>query len=137
MVGCRSSKKQKTKNKKYMSATTTAVSNKSATKSGRIKYGFTLNVPSKPFTLKQLSASRFGKIKYITLYSRVQSALEEGTLVAVGEHTPHKKVRGRRQMIYQRADAKSTVVSATPTVAPAEVPAPVAVAAPAEVPAAV
>jgi hypothetical protein len=103
---------------------------KKANKSGRIQYGFTLNFPAR-FTLKQLSNIRHGKVKYITLYSRVKAALAEGQLVIAGEQTPKTKTRGRRQTIYQRVDAKTPVVNVSaPVAAPVAVDVPVAVDAP-------
>ena len=97
---------------------------KSNTKSpsGRIKYGFELNFPNEPFTIRNLARNKKGKVKYITLYSRVKNALAEGLLVIAGEKTPQHKTRGRRQLIFQRVDAKTPVVNVT-----ASVDAPVAV----------
>lgn len=92
----------------------------SKSKSGRIEYGFTLNFPAR-FTLRQLSNIRHGKVKYITLYSRVKNALAEGLIVKDGEQTPKKKTRGRRQTIYRRVDAKTAVVSTAPAAVPATV----------------
>lgn len=109
-----------------MSAKSKSAKSKKVNKSGRIQYGFTLNFPAR-FTLKQLSNIRHGKVKYITLYSRVKAALAEGQLVIAGEQTPKTKTRGRRQTIYQRVDAKTPVISVP---APVAVEAPVAVAAP-------
>ena len=91
-------------------ATATATANK------RIKYGFTLNFPSKPFTVKSLTSTG-NHPKYITAYMRVQKALADGTITVVGEKAPVKARRGAREILYTRADAKATVVSAPVTAA--------------------
>ncbi len=75
-------------------------------KGARIQYGFTLNFPDR-FTIKSLSDSCNGKVKYITLYSRVKKAIREGVVVEDRLQVPSNKVRGRRKMIYVRTDAKS------------------------------
>ena len=93
-----------------MSDTSTAT----ATESKRIKYGFTLNFPSKPFTLKSLTSTG-NHPKYITAYKRVKKALADGTITIVGEKTPAKARRGARQVLYARADAKTTLVSVSLT----------------------
>ena len=87
-----------------MSNTTAAT----ATDSKRIKYGFTLNFPSKPFTLKSLTSTG-NHPKYITAYMRVKKALADGTITIVGEKTPAKARRGAREVLYTRADAKTAV----------------------------
>jgi hypothetical protein len=87
-----------------MSDTSTAT----ATESKRIKYGFTLNFPSKPFTLKSLTSTG-NHPKYITAYMRVKKALADGTITIVGEKTPAKARRGARELIFTRADAKIAV----------------------------
>lgn len=94
-------------------------SNKSNVKSpsGRVKYGFPLNFPER-FTLKALYGARHGKIKYITLYTRVKNALAEGLIVKDGEQTPKTKTRGRRQIIFRRVDAKTATLKATKAPAP-------------------
>lgn len=101
--------------------------------SGRVQYGFELNFPAR-FTLKALYEARHGKIKYITLYSRVKNALAEGVIVKDGEHTPKVKTRGRRQIVFRRVDAKKATVKVTKAPAPI---APDVVAAPADAVAAV
>ena len=93
-----------------MSDTSTAT----ATESKRIKYGFTLNFPSKPFTLKSLTSTG-NHPKYITAYTRVKKALADGTITIVGEKTPAKARRGAREVLYARADAKTTLVSVSLT----------------------
>ena len=83
-------------------------STSTATDSKRIKYGFTLNFPSKPFTLKSLTSTG-NHPKYITAYMRVKKALADGTITIVGEKTPAKARRGAREVLYTRADAKTAV----------------------------
>ena len=83
-------------------------STSTATESKRIKYNFTLNFPSKPFTLKSLTSTG-NHPKYITAYMRVKKALAAGTITVVGEKTPAKARRGARQVLYARADAKTAV----------------------------
>ena len=83
-------------------------STSTATESKRIKYGFTLNFPSKPFTLKSLTSTG-NHPKYITAYMRVKKALADGTITIVGEKTPAKARRGAREVLYTRADAKTAV----------------------------
>ena len=85
-------------------------STSTATESKRIKYNFTLNFPSKPFTVKSLTSTG-NHPKYITAYMRVKKALADGTITIVGEKTPAKARRGARQVLYARADAKTTLVS--------------------------
>ena len=79
-----------------------------ATESKRIKYGFTLNFPSKPFTVKSLTSTG-NHPKYITAYMRVKKALAAGTITVVGAKTPVKARRGARELIFTRADAKIAV----------------------------
>ena len=79
-----------------------------ATESKRIKYNFTLNFPSKPFTVKSLTSTG-NHPKYITAYMRVKKALAAGTITVVGAKTPAKARRGARQVLYARADAKTAV----------------------------
>lgn len=79
-----------------------------ATASKRIKYNFTLNFPSKPFTVKSLTSTG-NHPKYITAYTRIQKALAAGTITVVGAKTPVKARRGAREVLYTRADAKTAV----------------------------
>ena len=79
-----------------------------ATASKRIKYNFTLNFPSKPFTVKSLTSTG-NHPKYITAYTRIQKALAAGTITVVGAKTPAKARRGAREVLYTRADAKTAV----------------------------
>ena len=87
-----------------MSETSTAT----ATASKRIKYGFTLNFPSKPFTIKSLTSTG-NHPAYITAYKRLRKALADGTITIVGAKTPVKARRGAREVLYTRADAKTAV----------------------------
>ena len=84
------------------------MSNTTATASKRIKYNFTLNFPSKPFTVKSLTSTG-NHPKYITAYMRVKKALAAGTITVVGAKTPAKARRGARELIFTRADAKIAV----------------------------
>ena len=77
----------------------------------RIKYGFKLEFPTKPFTLKAL-LSKGAHPQYITAYMRVKAALKNGTLVVAGEKTPSRVRRGRKELVFRRADAKTPLVSA-------------------------
>jgi hypothetical protein len=100
-----------------MSATVT--SNKS---SKRVSYGFKLDFPTTDFTLRDLRKAKSHKVKYITLYMRVKNALKKGDLVEVGEKAPAKARRGRKELIFRRADAKQTAITVkTGAVAPVEV----------------
>lgn len=77
----------------------------------RIKYRFTLEFPTKPFTLKSLT-SRGAHPQYITAYMRVKNALKSGTLIVVGRKIPTEPRHGRRELLYCRADAKVPTLSA-------------------------
>lgn len=91
------------------------MSNKSNTtekKNKRIKYGFKMEFPTKPFTVANLQATG-AHPKYITAYARVQKALKAGLLEVVGEKTPKVKRRGARELLYQRVNAKETLVTKT------------------------
>jgi len=77
-------------------------------KSKRVPYGFKLNFPAE-FTMRELRKLKSHKVKYITLYMRVQKALKAGTVVTAGEKIPDHSKRGRRELVFR------TVVSA-PTV---------------------
>lgn len=83
-----------------MSNKTTDTASATATSNKRIKYGFTLNFPEK-FTLRELRKLNYHKIKYITIYSRVRKALDEGTLVEDSLKDPVKSRRGRKEVIYR------------------------------------
>lgn len=88
-----------------------------ATPTKRIKYGFKLEFPAKPFTIKRLT-SVGAHPKYITAYMRVKKALANGEIEVVGEVTPKVARRGARELLYQRSDAKTAVVS-VPVASPA------------------
>lgn len=79
-------------------------------KKKRIKYGFKLEFPSKPFTVATLRSTG-AHPSYITAYSRVRKALKSGLIEIVGEKTPKSKRRGRRETIYSRVNAKTAVIS--------------------------
>jgi len=83
-------------------------------KSNRVQYGFELNFPVKPFTVRQLVANKKGLIKYITLYMRVQKALTAGVLEEVGKRVPSVKRKGRQEIIYQRANVGAAVTTSEP-----------------------
>lgn len=85
-------------------------------KTNRAPYGFELNFPQS-FTLRDLRKAKSHKVKYITLYMRVKKALANGEIVIAGEKTPKSKRRGRREVIYNRVNATTTVVSAASTAA--------------------
>jgi hypothetical protein len=78
----------------------------------RVKYGFELNFPNE-FTMRDLRNLKGRKVKYITLYMRVKRALENGEIAVSGEKNPTKTRRGRKELIYRRADAKETMVTAS------------------------
>lgn len=82
--------------------------------SKRVKYGFELTFP-KTFTLRDLRNAKHHKVKYITLYSRVQKGLENGTIVEAGLKDPVKARRGRKEIVYQ------TVTPSEPLTTTAEV----------------
>lgn len=76
----------------------------------RIKYGFKLDFPTKPFTVKKLT-SVGAHPKYITAYMRVKKALANGEIEVAGEVKPKIARRGARELLYQRVNAKQTVVA--------------------------
>lgn len=67
--------------------------------STRMKYGTEVNFPPK-FTLTELYAANEHKIKRITLYTRIQKGIENGTIAEAGLHQPEEARRGRREQIY-------------------------------------
>lgn len=79
--------------------------------SKRIPYGFKLDFPSTDFTLRDLRKQKSHKVKYITLYMRVKNALTNGDLVVAGEKTPTAARRGRKELVFRRADAKQAVIN--------------------------
>lgn len=77
----------------------------------RIKYNTPINFPAS-FTLRELRKATHHKIKYITVYSRVQKGLGNGTIVATGLKTPDKNRRGRKEIVYQLVSAPEPTVAA-------------------------
>ncbi len=75
----------------------------------RATYGFELNFPE-TFTMRQLRNLKGRKVKYITLYMRVKNALKEGVIVKVGTQEPSKVRKGRKEIVFARADAKIATV---------------------------
>jgi hypothetical protein len=84
---------------------------KTSKSSKRIAYGFTLNFPAKPFTVKSLCATG-AHPQYITAYMRVKNALKAGTIAVAGIKEPAKSRKGRKELLYVRSDAKSSLTSA-------------------------
>jgi hypothetical protein len=100
-----------------MSNANTATTNAAPkTKTNRAPYGFALTFPQ-TFTLRDLRKAKSHKVKYITLYMRVKKALANGEIVVAGEKAPKNKRRGRREVIYNRVNATTPVVSASTTAA--------------------
>lgn len=75
------------------------------TKPKRVTYKFKLEFPTL-FTMRELRQKKSHKVSYITLYKRVKNALKNGTLEIVGNKAQAKARRGRKELVYQRADAK-------------------------------
>lgn len=75
------------------------------TKSKRVTYNFKLEFPTE-FTMRELRQKKSHKVSYITLYKRVENALKKGTLEIVGNKPQAKARRGRKELVYRRADAK-------------------------------
>lgn len=97
----------------------TVTSNK---QSKRVTYNFKLEFPQTDFTLRDLRKQKRSTVKYITLYMRVKNALKKGDLVEVGEKAPAKARRGRKELVFRRADAKQTAISVkTETQTPVQV----------------
>lgn len=94
-------------------------------KTKRIKYNTPVNFPA-TFTLRELRKANQHKIKYITLYTRVQKGLENGTLVEAGLKDPDKTRRGRKEVVYQLASS-TTAATVEPEVTTAEVAVPATV----------
>ena len=86
----------------------------SNTATKRAPYGFKLNLPA-TFTLRDLRKQKSHKVKYITLYMRVKKALKDGTVVVAGEKAPDSPRRGRKELVFQRVDAKTSAVSVPAT----------------------
>lgn len=77
----------------------------------RIKYGFKLDWPAKPFTIRSLT-TRGAHPQYITAYMRIKNGLKTGEIVKAGEKTPTETRRGRKELVFVRADAKQSVLTA-------------------------
>jgi tRNA(Ile)-lysidine synthase TilS/MesJ len=75
------------------------------TKPKRVTYNFKLEFPTQ-FTMRELRQKKSHKVSYITLYKRVKNALKKGSLEIVGNKVQEKARRGRKELVYQRADAK-------------------------------
>ena len=91
---------------------------KTVIKAKRVKYGFDLTFPN-VFTIRDLRKAKSHKIRYITLYSRVKQALEDGTIVEAGLKDPDRTRRGRKEKIYRLANqevADAPVATADVTV---------------------
>jgi hypothetical protein len=78
-------------------------------KAKRIKYGFNLTFPD-TFTLRDLRKATSYKVKPITIYSRIQKAIEAGEVVQAGLRDPAKSRRGRKELVY--ATVKTPVADA-------------------------
>ena len=89
-----------------MSATSTSTPNKNK----RVTYGFRLDFPAE-FTMRELRKMKSHKVSYITLYMRVKNALKAGTLTVAGHKTPVHVRRGRKELVFRRADAKVATLS--------------------------
>jgi hypothetical protein len=79
----------------------------------RASYGFNLDFPATPFTIRGLHRQKRGTIKYITLYMRVKKALKDGVIAVSGKADPKKVRKGRKELMFTRVDAKTTSVTAT------------------------
>ena len=86
-------------------------------KAKRIKYGFDLPFPN-TFTLRDLRKSKNHKVKYITIYSRVKQALENGEIAIAGLKDPAKARRGRKEFIYKRLDIDQPPVASADVAVP-------------------
>lgn len=78
------------------------------TKPKRVTYNFKLEFPNE-FTMQELRKKKLNKVSYITLYKRVENALKKGTLEIVGNKPQAKARRGRKELVYRRADAKVSI----------------------------
>lgn len=79
--------------------------NTDTTKPKRVTYKFKLEFPTL-FTMRELRQKKSHKVSYITLYKRVENALKNGALEIVGNKPQAKARRGRKELVYQRTDAK-------------------------------
>jgi hypothetical protein len=69
-------------------------------KTKRIKYNTPLTFPQ-TFTLRELRKANANKMKLITIYSRVQNGIENGTIEEVGIQQPSVSRRGRKEIVYK------------------------------------
>ena len=83
----------------------------------RIKYGFELKFPN-TFTLRYFRNAKHHKVKYITLYSRVKQALENGEIAIAGLKDPAKARRGRKEIVYKRLDVDQPPVASADVAVP-------------------
>lgn len=85
----------------------------------RAPYGFALTFPTNSaFTLRDLRKQKSYKVQYITVYKRIAAALAKGEIIVAGEKKPAKTQRGRWELTYRRADAKTKIVTvSTPALA--------------------
>lgn len=95
---------------------TTVIAPSATVKTKRAAYGFNLDFPSAPFTIRGLHRQKRGTIKYITLYMRVKSALKAGVLTVCGKADPKKVRKGRKELVFARTDALTTSVTAVTNV---------------------
>ncbi len=79
----------------------------------RAAYGFVLDFPSTPFTIRGLHRQKRGSIKYITLYMRVKKALKDGDIAVSGKADPKRVRKGRKELLFVRSYAKTSVVAVT------------------------
>lgn len=74
-------------------------------KTKRIKYNTPLTFPQ-TFTLKELRKANANKMKLITIYSRVQNGIEDGTIEKIGLKDPSESRRGRKEFVYKTVEVK-------------------------------
>jgi len=77
----------------------------------RVNYGFALNFPE-TFTMRQLRNLKGRKIKYITIYKRVEKALKDGVITVTGKQEPNTVRKGRKELIYSLTNVKVASVTA-------------------------
>ena len=83
---------------------------KSKSKSQRVKYGFVMNFPNSPFTIRTLMDQGV-RPKYITAYVRVKNALKKGILTVAGSNTRDSARRGAHEMVYKLVESANTPVA--------------------------
>ena len=86
------------------------MSKTSKSKSKRVTYGFKLDFPEE-FTMSDLREQKNYRVKYITLYMRVKNGLKNGVIVPAGVKVSDHTRRGRKEIVYRRADAKTSLTS--------------------------